>query len=83
MPACLGPMLCVIPAIAIVLSQATQPAPSSKSHDWCFDRGQGVQLCEETEAACKKLPDARELYRVVPGELDLTVASERNVDAAY
>jgi hypothetical protein len=44
----------VIPAVAIILAQATQPAPSSK---WCFERGQGAQLCEETEAECNKLHD--------------------------
>ena len=55
LPACLRPMLSLIPAIALVLSHATQPAASSKSHEWCFERGQGVQLCEETEAACNKM----------------------------
>jgi len=45
------------PAVAIVLAQATQPSPSSKSQGWCFDRGQGAQLCEETEAECNKLRD--------------------------
>jgi hypothetical protein len=48
-------MWSVIPAVAIVLAQATQPAPSSKADKWCFDRGQGAQLCEETEASCNKL----------------------------
>ena len=46
-----------IPAIVIVLSQATQPAAASKSDEWCFDRGQNAQLCEPTELACNKLRD--------------------------
>jgi hypothetical protein len=50
-------MWSMIAAIVIVLSQAAQAAPSSKSGEWCFDRGQGAQLCEETEAACNKLRD--------------------------
>ena len=45
----------VIPVVAIVLAQAAQPASPSTSHEWCFDRGQGAQLCEDTEAACNKL----------------------------
>ena len=45
----------VIPVVAIVLSQATQPASPSKSQKWCFDRGQSAQLCEDTEAAYNKL----------------------------
>ena len=48
-------MWSMIPATAIVLAQAIQPTPSSKSHEWCFERGQGARLCEETEAACNKL----------------------------
>ena len=48
-------MWSVIPAVAIILAQATQPSPSSKSDKWCFDRGQDAQLCEETETACNKL----------------------------
>ena len=48
-------MWLVIPVVAIVLSQAPQPAPPSKSQEWCFDRGQGAQLCEGIEAACNKL----------------------------
>lgn len=47
-------MWSVIPAVAIILAQATQPALPAKSHEWCFDRGKGVQLCQETEAACNK-----------------------------
>jgi hypothetical protein len=42
----------MIPAFALVLAQATQPNPPSKSHEWCFERGNGAQLCEETQAAC-------------------------------
>jgi hypothetical protein len=45
----------LIPAVAIVLAQSTQPIVTSKSHKWCFDRGQGAQLCEETENECNKL----------------------------
>jgi hypothetical protein len=45
----------VIPVVAIVLSQAPQPASPSKSQEWCSDRGQNAQLCEDTEAACDKL----------------------------
>ena len=44
-----------IPAIVIVLSQATQPAAASKADEWCFDRGQNAQLCEDTEDACNKI----------------------------
>ena len=40
-----------ITALAIIIAQA-QPSPPAK---WCFDRGQGAQLCEETEAACNEL----------------------------
>ena len=50
-------MWTVIPAAAILLAQATQPPPSSKSDEWCFDRGQNAQLCEPTELACNKLRD--------------------------
>jgi hypothetical protein len=44
-----------IPAIVIVISQATQPAAALRSDEWCFDRGQNAQLCEDTEDACNKL----------------------------
>jgi hypothetical protein len=37
----MSPML---PAFALVLAQATQPNPPSKSHEWCFERGNGAQL---------------------------------------
>jgi hypothetical protein len=47
-------MWLVIPAVAIILAQATQPDALSK---WCFERGQGAQLCEKTEAECNKLRD--------------------------
>ena len=69
-------MWSMMPAIVIVLSQAAQADPASKSDEWCFDRGQGAQLCEETEAACNKLRDlnseiahgpCRPVYRPVVG----------------
>jgi hypothetical protein len=47
----------MIPATLIVLSQGSQPAPASKSDEWCFDRGQNAQLCEPTERACNELRD--------------------------
>ena len=50
-------MWSVIPAAAIVLSQAAQPDANPQSTQWCFDRDQGAQLCEQTEAACNKLRD--------------------------
>jgi hypothetical protein len=46
----------MIPALAVTLAQVIQPGTDSKSHEWCFDRGQGgAQLCEATEAECNKL----------------------------
>jgi hypothetical protein len=46
----------MIPALAIVLAQASQPGTGSNSQKWCFDREQqGAQLCEATEAGCNKL----------------------------
>jgi hypothetical protein len=46
----------MIPALAIVLAQASQPGIGSNSQKWCFDREQqGAQLCEATEAECNKL----------------------------
>jgi hypothetical protein len=45
----------VILPIVIVLSQATQPIITSKSYKWCFNRGQGAQLCEQTQDDCAKL----------------------------
>ena len=66
----------IILAIMIVLSQAAQAAPASKSNEWCFDRGQNAQLCEDTEDACNKLREinteiahspCRPVYRPVVG----------------
>ena len=48
-------MWSVIPVLAIVLAQADQPSVTPESDKWCFDRGQGAQLCEETEDECTKL----------------------------
>ena len=48
-------MWATIAGVAIILAQAAQPGPGSKGHEWCFDRGQGTQLCEATEAACNHL----------------------------
>jgi hypothetical protein len=45
----------MIPVLVIVLAQAAQPSPTPKSYEWCFERGKGGQLCEQTEAACNKL----------------------------
>jgi hypothetical protein len=47
----------MIPAVAIVLAQATQPGTNAKSEKWCFDRGQETQLCEATEGECNRLRD--------------------------
>jgi hypothetical protein len=46
-----------ISALALVLAQATQPGANSQPDKWCFDRGQGAQLCEATEAECNRLRD--------------------------
>jgi hypothetical protein len=32
-----------------------QPIITSKSYKWCFNRGQGAQLCERTQDDCVKL----------------------------
>ena len=48
-------MWTIIAGLAVVLAQTTQPGPGSKGYEWCFERGQGVQLCEATEAACNQL----------------------------
>jgi hypothetical protein len=45
----------MIPALAIVLAQAAQSETNSTSNKWCFDRGQGAQLCEATEDECNHL----------------------------
>jgi hypothetical protein len=49
-------MWATIAGIVIILAQAAQPlGPGSKGQEWCFDRGQGAQLCEATEAECNRL----------------------------
>jgi hypothetical protein len=48
----------IVTGLAVVLAQATQPGPGSKSDEWCFDRGQGAQLCEATQAACDQFRQA-------------------------
>ena len=48
-------MWATIAGVAIILAQAALPGPGSKGHEWCFDRGQGAQLCEATEDACNHL----------------------------
>jgi hypothetical protein len=48
-------MWATIAGVAVILAQAAQLGPGSKGHEWCFDRGQGAQLCEATEAACNHL----------------------------
>lgn len=49
-------MWATIAGVAIILAQAAQPlGPGSKGQEWCFDRGQGAQLCEATEAECNRL----------------------------
>jgi hypothetical protein len=49
-------MRSVLPALAIVLAQASQPGAGSKSQKWCFEREQqGAQRCEATEDACNQL----------------------------
>ena len=44
-----------IAALAIILAQSAQPMAAENK--WCFDRGQGTQLCEETEKECNHLHD--------------------------
>ena len=46
-------MWSIIPTLAILIAQA-QPGPPPQ---WCFERDQDAQLCEATEADCKKLLD--------------------------
>lgn len=46
-------MWSIIPTLAILIAQA-QPGPPPQ---WCFERDQDAQLCEGTEADCKKLLD--------------------------
>lgn len=58
----------MIPAVVLVLSQAAQPAAASKFDEWCFDRGQNAQLCEDTEDACNKLRDINTEIAKSPGE---------------
>jgi hypothetical protein len=69
-------MWTIVAGIAVILAQAAQPAGSAKEHEWCFDRDQGAQLCEVTEAECNKLRDlnseianssCRQVYRPVVG----------------
>jgi hypothetical protein len=48
-------MWATIAGAAVILAQAAQPGPGSKGQEWCFDRGQGAQLCEATEEACNHL----------------------------
>lgn len=48
-------MWAIIAGLAVVLSQAAQSGPGSKSSEWCFERGQEAQLCEATEEACNHL----------------------------
>ena len=45
----------IIAGFAVVLAQSPLPGPGSKGTEWCFERGQGAQLCEATEAACNRL----------------------------
>jgi hypothetical protein len=48
-------MWAAIAGVAVILAQAAQPGGGAKDYEWCFDRDQGAQLCEETEAECNKL----------------------------
>ena len=49
-------MWSMIPAVFVILAQATQPSPDARSGKWCFERDQpGAQLCEATEAECNRL----------------------------
>ena len=48
-------MSSIIPALTILLAQASQPGAPAKSLEWCFERGKDYQLCKETEAACAEL----------------------------
>ena len=48
-------MWATIAGVAVILAQAAQPGGGAKDYVWCFDRDQGAQLCEETEAECNKL----------------------------
>jgi hypothetical protein len=65
-----------IAGVAVILAQAAQPGGGAKDYAWCFDRDQGAQLCEETEAECNKLRElnseiahsaCRQVYRPVVG----------------
>jgi hypothetical protein len=60
---------------------AAQPGGGAKDYEWCFDRDQGAQLCEKTEAECNKLRElnseiahssCRQVYRAAaePGAAD-------------
>ena len=51
-------MWVMIAGIVVVLAQGIQPGPGAKSYQWCFDRGQGAQLCEANQEACEKLRQA-------------------------
>ena len=60
-------MWATIAGIAIILAQAAQPlGPGSKGQEWCFDRGQGAQLCEATEAECNRLRGGQYRDRAKP-----------------
>ena len=48
-------MWSIIAGLSVVLAQATLPGRGSKGQEWCFDRWQGAQLCEATEAECNRL----------------------------
>jgi hypothetical protein len=69
-------MWATIEAVAVILAQAAQPGGGAKDYVWCFDRDQGAQLWEETEAECNKLRElntefahslCRQVYRPVVG----------------
>ena len=48
-------MWAIVAGVAVVVAQIAQPGHGSKGYAWCFDRGQGAQLCEATQAECDKL----------------------------
>jgi hypothetical protein len=69
----------IIPTLAILIAQA-QLSPTPK---WCFERDQDAQLCEATEADCKKRLDINTEIARSPCKLIETAATAepRKTDA--
>jgi len=73
----------VVAVLAILMAQAPQPSPPSKStpsksFEWCFEIGKGSTLCRDTEAACMELRSTNagtatsSCKRVEPHEIQLS-----------